>query len=665
MQEFIQLHVHSHYTLLEGLSKPNQIAERVAQLKYKACSLTDNGTISGAIQFIKALKDACNCGHSKNIHDTGKKCKHKNCGCEEFQPCGVKPILGSELYITEKPPEVKDQSNRKTSNLVVLAKNLQGWRQLIQIVSYANSPDHVWYKRPRIHVDKIAELGKGQLIAYSGYLGSNLASSVFADPALAYKAETYEQAKALVIPEWKSIITELAGKHIELFGKENFYLNVQLLDQNTMPAAQIVAKIMRWLGNKLDIPCIASANSYYPRKEDDIDQRILLCTKLKTTTEALRNRVEREDPSLLGFTKKGNYHIPALDEMSSLHTPEELLNTIKIAEQCEVYDVLSKNPILPDFPCPDGLSSSEYLTKLCEQGWNTKLIGKQTDEYKERYNHELKVILDANLAGYFLIVQDYINYAKSNGWLVGSGRGSSAGSLVSYLIDITSIDPIEYGLLFERFYNSGRNTKDRISLPDIDSDFPKQYRDNVKDYIYNKFGHDKVSQMITFGRMQGRSAIKDVFRAYGNISFDLLNRISKNIPQEASIADKLQLMKERDGESSIIRWTLENDPAALKEWCYINDDGELEGEYAPRFAQAIRLEGTKKTSGKHPSGIVMSPVPLAEICPMVYDKSEDSVVAGFEMFDLEAIGLVKFDILGVAVLDKLMGVKKLLETGSL
>ena len=242
-------------------------------------------------------------------------------------------------------------------------------------------------------------------------------------------------------------------------------------------------------------------------------------------------------------------------------------------------------------------------------------------------------------------------------------HNSAAGCLVSYLIGITNIDPIKYNLMFDRFYNSGRNTKDRISMPDIDVDVPINKRENIIQYIKNKYGEDKVSQMITFNTIKGRGALKDVLRVYGNISFDEMNKITKNIPDEAKIADELQEMKEETGEASIIRWALENNADGLKDYCYIDSNNTLNGPLAKRFEQAIRLEGTKSNQSKHAAGIAISASPLKDICPMIYDSKNEQMIAGMEMQDLESLGIIKFDILGVAMLDKIMTIQDLLKEG--
>jgi len=242
-------------------------------------------------------------------------------------------------------------------------------------------------------------------------------------------------------------------------------------------------------------------------------------------------------------------------------------------------------------------------------------------------------------------------------------HNSAAGCLVSYLIGITEINPLKYNLLFERFYNEGRNTTDHISMPDIDVDVPINKRENIIEYIKNKYGKDKVSQMITFNTMKGRGALKEVLRVYGNVTFDEMNKITKFIPDEAKIADELQEMKEDTGEASIIRWALENNVDKLKEWCYISSDGTLMGPLAKRFEQAIRLEGTKSNQSKHAAGVVISSQKLDQMCPMIYDSKNHQSIAGMEMQDLENLGLIKFDILGVAMLDKIMTVSNILAKG--
>jgi DNA polymerase-3 subunit alpha len=337
----------------------------------------------------------------------------------------------------------------------------------------------------------------------------------------------------------------------------------------------------------------------------------------------------------------------------------------EIYQKCETYNILNK-PMLPNFPTPNGESEEEYLKQLCRDGWTKHLLetGKVEEDkvkeiYLDRFVKEFDVIKSADLFGYFLIVQDIVSYVNSRGWLSGPGRGSAAGCLISYLIGVTQIDPIEFDLLFERFYNSGRNTEDNISLPDIDMDVPGNKRDEIIGYLKEKYGNGNVSQMLTFGRLQGRSALKEVLRINGACGFSEMNEITKALPNEAEISDQLQEMDEED--RSIIKWALENNADELRDYCFLNDKGELDGDYAEFFKQAMSIEGTFKTQGKHAAGIVISAEELNKVCPMVNPKSGDEKIAGLEMADLEALGHVKFDVLGINLLDKLMKIKELLQ----
>ena len=381
---------------------------------------------------------------------------------------------------------------------------------------------------------------------------------------------------------------------------------------------------------------------YYVDQSDAECHRIMLCGKLKTTLKKIKN-VEHDYEQFFNG-----------DDQWYLQTSGRESDVSKIVDRCEEYD-LADQPSFPTFDCPEGFDEDEYLTELCREGWKTKLIpsdkvsnATNRNIYAERVKHELKVIFKAQLSGYFLIVQDIISWVKSQGWLAGPGRGSAAGCLVSYLLDITEVDPIEYDLIFERFYNEGRNTDGNIAIPDIDMDVPAEHRDEVIDYMKQKYGEQNVAQMITFGRLQGRSAVKEVLRINEAVSFAEMNEITDSIPDEAKISDQLELMDDK----SVIRWTLENEPEKLNNWVFYNED-KLDGPLANLFEQAINIEGTNKSQGKHPAGVVISQHVLSNVCPMTVDKSGDPVVA-FEMNALETQGHVKFDVLGIDLLSKIM-----------
>lgn len=610
---YTPLHVHSHYSLLDGLSKPDQIADRCKELGIKACAITDHGNICGSIQFYQKMKKS-----------------------------GIKPILGIELYICQDDASVKTKENAELSHMVVLCKNLQGWKTLIQLVSKSNSAEYFYYK-PRLSLNNLAEFDCSNFICITGHPGSVIADDITEDGRLKDDSE--------------QILLTKFNRLKEIFGNDNVYLECQLMDKDINPIQEVLTSFYRSIAPKNNINLVATCDAHYCKKEDAVDQRILLCNNLKTTfTDINQKLLNNENFGMDIFFKSDNYHILSHDEMSDLHTSDELENTNKICSIIEEYDILS-NPRLPPFQCPKGMTEHDYLTQITKD----KLKELNLDEtYSARLDTELSVLKDAKLAGYFLIVQDIIRYIKSNDWLPGPGRGSAAGCLISYLLGITSIDPIKYDLIFERFYNSGRNTAERISMPDIDVDVPIDKRENVIEYIKQKYGSDKVSQMITFNTLKGRGALKEVLRVYGNISFEETNRITENIPDEAKIADELQEMKEEYGEASIIRWALENNSEKLKQWCYIDDSGAFSGPLAKRFEQAIRLEGTKCHQSKHAAGVAISSFNLNELCPMIYDTKTGQNIAGLEMGDLESLGIVKFDILGVALLDKIMQIRDFL-----
>lgn len=685
--KWVPLHCHTHNSLLDGLSKPHQVASRLIECGYTAGAMTDHGNVSGAASFQKAMKDSCACGHQKRQHSS-TRCMSKGCACQGFDKKEIKPILGCEFYLSQQDASIREVTNRSLSHLCVLAKNAKGWRNLIRASSASNRPEF-FYHKPRLDLERLAGYGEGQLIAFSGHVGSDLANVIFTDFRAAYSSTTYEQARSYVRTDWKDVTVALACKYRDLFGKENFWLEIQVLDQDNCPAMKVIAYALRWVSKKTGIPCLATADSHYCRRQDSEDQRVQLCAALDTTLQEVAAKAAAgEDVTLGAFFRSKRYHIPTVEELEPLHTPEEMMASVQIAEMCEKYDILGK-PSLPDFPCPDGLTPDQYLARLCEEGWKQKLdprlrsdgriwgergnsfsstgsdsVSYSVQEYRDRLDRELKVLFEAGLSGYFLIKQDLLAYARSKG-KVGKGRGSAAGSLAAYLSGITNVDPLVYDLIFERFYNAGRNAPGRIAFPDIDSDFEKYKREDVIRYVRDKYGAARVAQMATFTRMQGRGALKDVLRAHSAASYEEMNRITEFIPDESSISDDLQEMMEETGEASIIRWALENESEALKGWAYLNDDGVVEGPMAKFFEQAMRLEGTFRSLGKHPSGVIISPVDLQDIVPMVYDRSSQEMMVGVDMRDAEAMGLLKFDILGTTVLDKIRGATELIRTGRL
>jgi DNA polymerase-3 subunit alpha len=622
MNKYVPLHCHSHFSLLDGLSKASKIAERIEELELDHCAITDHGSLSGSIDFVKEMR-----GHK------------------------IAPILGCELYFSEGPKEEKNKENRHLFHQVVLSKNLTGWSNLVKAVSISNKTDNYYY-RPRLDYKYFEDNPQRDWITFSGHLGSRMSDMILDGDKLH--------------ADWRGRAARQAGYLRELFGKDNFYMEIQLIDSKVNDTARIVGEALREIAKDLKIPCVATADSHYCKKEDVDDHRVLLCTNLNTSFAQVKQKLDNnEDVSLSSFFKSDNYHIPSYEEMAKFHTEEELENTLMIAEQCANYSVLRQPMELP-FECPESMDADGYLRQLCRNGWRNKPIPKEKQSvYVDRIKRELSVLQGAGLSSYFLLVYDIVRYCQQKDWLVGPGRGSAAGCLVSYLVGITSVDPIQYDLMFERFYNAGRNTKDHVSFPDIDVDIPVNKREQIIQYVKDKYGHDNVSQMATFQTMKACNALKNVLRAYGNISFPEMNEITSHIPKEEKISGELQEMKEELGESSIIRWALEHRGDKFRAWCHLDNEGNLQGPLAKRFEQAIRLEGVKTAQSKHASGIVISAQPLEGICPMILDPTTNNPIAGLPMSDVEAVGLTKVDLLGLNLLDKVDGVRQILRTGDI
>ena len=471
---------------------------------------------------------------------------------------------------------------------------------------------------------------------------------------------------ALNNTNWKEDVTKEAERMEEAFGKGNFYIEVKLIDSLDNPDAKEVAEKLREVSKITGIPCVATPEARYCKREDADDQRVLLCTALrKSIGQVQKDLKQGKSLAVKPFFSSDNYHIPTYEEMSEFHTSEELANTIEISNMCSDYSILSP-PSPPEFPCPVDVSPNELLRKLCREGWLNKMghidkHGPDFPEYGKRVDKEISIFTEAGLSSYFLIVQDILRYAKEKGYLIGPGRGSAAGCIVSHLIGITQIDPVPYRLIFERFYNAGRNSKGNVSMPDIDIDVPKHSRTDIIEYIQKKYGNDNVAQIITFQTLKGRASLKRVMAARGNISFDEQNAITSHILDEAKIADELQDMRDELGTASVITWALENKQDKLKDWCELDSKGDMQGKLSKIFEQAIRLEGTKIIQSKHAAGVVISPLPIYDVCPMIIDKEGKGRLAGFEGTSCEDVGLLKLDILGIKMLDKVMDISEILK----
>ena len=597
--------VTSHYSLLQSTLKPKVIASTAKSLGYKSVALTDYASVSGAVQFIKACKKE-----------------------------GIKGIIGCEIPVGELG-----------GTIVVLCKNKKAWVKLLKIVSVCNK------EQDKILPDDQLSLIDADFFVIDGYIGSRLFYHMVEDPACIHNAETEEEAILCLENTDKNLIALEIKKYCELF-KDNYFLELNRINGDEFPASNTISDFLSQVTTNINFTnVVAGCPINYAKSEDATDHRLLLSSKMKTTnSNSEKGLVKGDFYKFTKFFKSNLYCFPDQKKMAEIYEPELIRNVGEIDEQCESYDILSK-PLLPKFDCPANTSQIEHLKQLCRDGWKDVLVPtgavntkEKQIEYRDRVLSELDIIEKANLAGYFLIVADYVNHFRNQGRLVGCGRGSASGCLISYLLKITLIDPIPYGLLFTRFYNSSRVG----SLPDIDIDFPPDLRESVVDYLREKYGQDKVCQMVTFGRLQGRGAIKEVLRINESCSFEEMNIITNKIPQEAAISDKLEEME----HPSVIRWCLENDPDALKEYC-VEKDGVLTGDYAKEFKQALRIEGTFKSQGKHAAGVVVSSIPLNEFCPMVKPTKGEDPVAGFEMKDLEAAGGVKLDVLGVQLLKKI------------
>lgn len=668
----------SHSTL-DGLGDPEDNVIRAKELGMKALGLSDHGTISGLYKHYKACK------------------RH-----------GIKPIFGTELYVCLDHGHIKDAKNRWTPHMVVWCKNKQGWQDLMSLSSYTYKSE-IFYYKPRISLwNSTDETGKkilgleafckGNIQGFSGHQGSLLSDNLFCDlfsndenkKENIRKAYNIKSTKDLINldhllkDDWFESTCDLAIKLQNVFGKGNFFIELQneYNPEDKLPCIihPTIVNCLRKVSKETDIPAMASSDPHYPRKENAEDQRMLIAIQMKRTEDEINQQIDSSDETdLLTFFGNDSFYIHSFDEMSSKFTPEELALTNAVADQIESFDITNK-PQLPKFDIPkvdytniptiDGVKteSDKYLLFLALEGikklepWSKSGISK--DLYWERLKEELKVICEAGLTDYFLIVHDICLAADNRpadhsfDWKAnlghrrakdpitrGVGRGSAAGCLLSYTLNITGVDPLVYGLLFARFYNAARNTKDHVSLPDIDMDFSIVNRDWVFEYIQWKYGKENVGKISTFGTIKGRASVKDIMRVKG-ASFELANEMTKYIPDEAAIADELQVQIDAGNDDyGIIKWTLDHS----EEFMEFYKDPKIK----TIIDQAMRLEDVIKSRGKHPAGIVIMPNRLDQYFPTCLDTHGKETIIAFDMHDVEAMGGVKMDILGTAILDKL------------
>lgn len=602
---YLPFHIHTSMgSHLDGLIKVNKLAERLSEYNIGAAMLTDHGYMSSCVDFSEALL-------KKNI----------------------KPIIGNEFYFSMGPATEKSELNRANRHMVVCATSKKGFKNLCKLTSRSNDED-VFYYKPRIDLNILEQLDTSDLLFFTGHFGSLLHAYV----------SQVSAAEQLKVGE------KFLNKLSDIVGKENIYLEIQRICCPDNDYADFLTQLSRRTGIKVT----ACIDAHYVDRSEADNQRLLLASQLGTTLKRVKQKLG--DNGLTSFFNNDYYHLPTVEEMS-IHTDEELKNSLEIMNRCEEYSLLGQ-PILPKF-CED---EEQRLKTLCEQGWNDILVKRNVindsniQVYKDRLNYELGVINEFGLAGYFLIVQDFISYARSLGTLA-IPRGSAGGSLVSYLAKITYTDPIPNNLLFSRFLNKGRFTKNNIEYPDIDVDFSPSTREKVVQYIKNKYGHNNVANICNFSTLKGAGALSEVLRMHEVASFTEIKEMTKYIPKDAEISDQLEEQK----EDSILRFTLRNMPAILESYCKYNDDGELVGEYAQYFKQAIEIEGSVKSQGVHAAGLIISPFDLSDICPLSRSKDGD-LVTGLEMNAIKKIGLIKFDLLNTNVIEKITYTKELIES---
>jgi DNA polymerase-3 subunit alpha len=565
--------------MLDGACNIERLVKRVKELDMPAVAMTDHGNIFGAVAFVNAAKEA-----------------------------GVKPILGCELYICKKEDHRASPEGDSYNHLVVLAENDEGYRNLVKIVSEASL--HGFYYKPRISKKFLAEHSRG-LIGLSACLKGEVAESLMEGK--------YDAAR------------QAAVTFRDIFGKGNFYLEIQ--DQGLPDEARIQSNLLK-LEKELDIPLVATNDSHYLCEDDSHAQDVMLCIQMGKTIN---------DTNRLKFS--GNqFYVKSAVEMEKVFSGYEhvLARTLEIAERCNVRLEKVHDPF-PKFEVPAGYSLPDYFEHITRQGFANRLnilrelqamghLKHSLEDYEQRLSREISIIRQMQFAGYFLIVWDFIRYAKERNIPVGPGRGSAAGSCVAYALGITDIDPLQNELLFERFLNP-----ERISLPDIDIDFCMNRRSEVIDYVTQKYGRDQVAQIITFGTMAAKAAIKDSGRAM-DIPYAEVDRIGKMIPTTLNITID-QALK----DSPSLAAAYQNEPQTK----------EL-------IDTAKRLEGLVRNAGVHAAGVVISPQPLTDLVPLHRTKN-DEIVTAYDMKAVEKLGLLKMDFLGLTTLTIIDDALRLIE----
>jgi len=580
MAEFTHLHLHTEYSLLDGACDVQKLVDRVSALGQKSVAMTDHGNIYGAVHFFNAAKEK-----------------------------GIKPILGCELYICKHEDHRAPGEGDENNHLLVLAQDEEGYRNLIRITSEASL--HGFYRKPRVSKRYLAEHAQG-LIGFSGCLSGELCEHLVAGH--------YDKARATAL------------QYQDIFGKGNFYLEIQ--DQGLEDEKKIHEALYR-LERELEIPLVATNDSHYLCGEDSHAHDVMLCVQTGSKVH---------DKERFRFDSD-QFFVKSADEMERLFpdSPGVLQRTMEIAERCQFKLHKVDNPF-PEFAVPEGHTIDSYFEEVCRQGFKKRLDTavrqlelrgvrrKQDHEYQARLEYEIGIIKQMSYSGYFLIVWDFIKYARDHGIPVGPGRGSGAGSLVAYAMEITNVDPLQNALLFERFLNP-----ERVSMPDIDVDFCMNRRGEVIEYVTRKYGREQVAQIITFNTMAAKAAIKDCGRAL-DMPYGDVDRIAKLVP--ATVGMTLDKALEEVPE---LRKVYENDKVIR----------EL-------IDTAKKLEGLVRGSGVHASAVVIAPRALTELVPLAKTKN-DEIVTAYDMKSVDKMGLLKMDFLGLTTLTVIDDCLKLIE----
>jgi DNA polymerase-3 subunit alpha len=535
--DFVHLHNHSDYSILDGAITVSRLVEKTAKLGMHAVAITDHGNMFGAIEFYQKARKA-----------------------------GIKPIIGEEFYVAPgsrfKKESVRADREDNAYHLIVLARNNEGYKNLMKLSSIAYLEG--FYYKPRIDME-VLEKHSGGLIVSSACIAGEIPQNILKGK--------YTEAR------------EVTGRYRELFGKENFYLELQY---HGLKEQETVNRELIKISTELDIPLIVTNDAHYPEREDAYSHEVLLCVQTgKTMSEENRMRFSSDQ-----------FYFKSPDEMRKIFSdyPDALFNTCRIADMTDLELELG-NPILPNFEVPPGFTLDSYLKHLVMEG-AVKIFGDNPPAaVRDRINYELSVITSMKFSGYFLIVWDFINYARKKNIPVGPGRGSAAGSIVSYCLGITNLDPLAYNLLFERFLNPDRN-----EMPDMDIDFCADRREEVIDYVKQKYGEDHVSQIITINKMKAKAVVKDVARAL-DIPFAESNNISKLIEGD-SLKKSLEMSSE------------------LKKIMSTDTGRQL-------IDISLRLEGLTRSAGKHAAGVVISKGPLTDYVPLYKDK-DGSISSQYE-----------------------------------